>query len=149
MRLWVPFLAAALAGACSGEAVAPAASHPATTSSAPHAGATIPPQDDSGDWLRPAKDLSSSRFSGLTEITAESVKQLGVKMTFSTGVVKGHEAAPLVVNGTMFIVTPYPNFLYALDLTKPGAPLKWKYEPKPLLASQGVACCDVVNRGAV
>ena len=48
----------------------------------------------------------------------------------------------------MFVVTPYPNILYALDLTKPGAPLKWKHEPKPLAAAQGVACCDTVNRGA-
>jgi PQQ-dependent dehydrogenase (methanol/ethanol family) len=45
-------------------------------------------------------------------------------------------------------VTPYPNILFALDLTKPDAPLKWKYEPKPAAAAQGVACCDVVNRGA-
>jgi PQQ-dependent dehydrogenase (methanol/ethanol family) len=48
----------------------------------------------------------------------------------------------------MYIVTPYPNYLYALDLTQPGAPLKWKYEPKPAAAAQGVACCDHVNRGA-
>ena len=48
----------------------------------------------------------------------------------------------------MFIVTPYPNIVYALDLTKPGAPLKWSYQPHPEPASQGVACCDVVNRGA-
>ena len=26
--------------------------------------------------------------------------------------------------------------------------MKWKYEPKPEPAAQGVACCDVVNRGA-
>ena len=30
-----------------------------------------------------------------------------------------------------------------------GAPVKWKYSPQPAPASQGVACCDVVNRGAV
>jgi PQQ-dependent dehydrogenase (methanol/ethanol family) len=45
------------------------------------------------------------------------------------------------------VVTAYPNIVYALDLTKPGAPLKWKFAPKPAPASQGVACCDVVNRG--
>jgi lanthanide-dependent methanol dehydrogenase len=33
-------------------------------------------------------------------------------------------------------------------LTKPGAPLKWVYKPHPERAAQGVACCDVVNRGA-
>ncbi len=49
----------------------------------------------------------------------------------------------------MFVVTPYPNVLYALDLTRAGAPVRWKYEPKPAAAAQGVACCDVVNRGVV
>jgi PQQ-dependent dehydrogenase (methanol/ethanol family) len=104
--------------------------------------------DDSGDWIRAAKDYSSSRFAALDQITAGNVSQLGVRLTFSTGVVAGHEAAPLVVNGTMFVVTPWPNTLYALDLTRPGAPVKWAYEPKPLAAAKGVACCDVVNRGA-
>jgi lanthanide-dependent methanol dehydrogenase len=84
----------------------------------------------------------------LTEINVENVKNLQVAFTFSTGVNKGQEAAPLIVGGTMYIVSPYPNILYALDLTKEGAPMKWKYEPKPEPAAQGVACCDVVNRGA-
>jgi PQQ-dependent dehydrogenase (methanol/ethanol family) len=47
----------------------------------------------------------------------------------------------------MYVITPFPNHVYALDLSKAGAPLKWKYDPKPLPAAQGVACCDVVNRG--
>jgi PQQ-dependent dehydrogenase (methanol/ethanol family) len=49
----------------------------------------------------------------------------------------------------MFIVGPYPNPLFALDLTKPGAPLKWRFDPVQEPAAQGVACCDTVNRGAV
>ena len=101
-----------------------------------------------GNWVLPAKDYASTRFSELDQINRDSAKQLGVKVTFSTGFVRGHEAAPLVVNDTMYVVTPFPNVLYALDLRKPGAPVKWKYEPKPLAAAQGVACCDVVNRGA-
>ncbi len=108
-----------------------------------------PAPDETGDWIRPAKDYASTRFSALDQITRDSVKQLGVKATFSTGYLRGHEAAPLVVNGTMFVVTPFPNVLYALDLTAPGAPVKWRFEPKPVAAAQGVACCDVVNRGAV
>jgi PQQ-dependent dehydrogenase (methanol/ethanol family) len=104
---------------------------------------------DTGDWIRPGKDEASTRFSELNQITRDSVRQLGPKVVFSTGYLRGHEAAPLVVNGTMYIITPFPNVLYALDLAKPGAPVKWKYEPKPLAAAQGVACCDVVNRGAV
>ena len=30
----------------------------------------------------------------------------------------------------------------------PAAKPRWKYDPKPAPQSQGVACCDVVNRGA-
>jgi PQQ-dependent dehydrogenase (methanol/ethanol family) len=107
--------------------------------------AVIPPED--GQWTMAAKDYASTRFSGLDEINAANVRQLKVAFTFSTGVNKGHEAAPLVVGDTMYVVTPYPNDVYALDLTKPGAPAKWRYSPQPAPASQGVACCDVVNRG--
>src|SRR5947199_544793 len=110
--------------------------------------AAAAPADD-GQWIMPAKNFASTRYSELTEINTDNVKNLQVAFTFSTGVNKGHEAAPLVVGTTMYIVSPYPNILYALDLAKPGAPMKWKFEPKPEPASQGVACCDVVNRGAV
>jgi PQQ-dependent dehydrogenase (methanol/ethanol family) len=105
-----------------------------------------PPED--GQWTMPAKDYASTRYSGLGEITTGNVKDLKLAWSFSTGFLGGHEAAPLVVGGTMYVVTPFPNYLYALDLTKPGAPAKWTYKPKPDAASQGVACCDVVNRGA-
>jgi lanthanide-dependent methanol dehydrogenase len=115
--------------------------------SLPKPPASAAPPDDA-QWTMPAKNYASTRYSELTEINVENVKNLQVAFTFSTGVNKGQEAAPLIVGGTMYIVSPYPNILYALDLTKEGAPMKWKYEPKPEPAAQGVACCDVVNRGA-
>jgi PQQ-dependent dehydrogenase (methanol/ethanol family) len=68
--------------------------------------------------------------------------------TMSTGIPNGHEGGPLVVGGTLYIVTPYPNNLIALDLTKPGFPQKWIFQPHPDITSVGIACCDVVNRGA-
>ena len=40
-----------------------------------------------------------------------------------------------------------PNHIYALDLTKEGAPIKWNYTPKPDKRAVPVACCDVVQRG--
>jgi PQQ-dependent dehydrogenase (methanol/ethanol family) len=104
---------------------------------------------DDGQWIMPAHDYASTRYSRLGQINAGNAAGLRLAWTFSTGVNRGHEAAPLVVNNTMYVVTPYPNILYALDLTKPGAPLKWKYDPAPASAAQGVACCDVVNRGAM
>jgi PQQ-dependent dehydrogenase (methanol/ethanol family) len=111
-------------------------------------GAQIQNQSDDGQWTMPAKNYASTRFSTLTEINTANVKNLKLDWTFSTGLTKGHEAAPLVVNNTMYVVTPWPNLLYALDLTKPGGPVKWTYSPHPSASSQGVACCDVVNRGA-
>src|SRR5215218_1599074 len=108
--------------------------------------AAAAPADD-GQWVMPAKNYASTRYSELDEINHGNVGKLQVAFTFSTGINKGHEAAPLVVGNTMYIVTPYPNILYALHLTKPGAPMKWRFEPNPEPASQGVACCDVVNRG--
>jgi lanthanide-dependent methanol dehydrogenase len=106
------------------------------------------PADD-GQWLMPAKNYASTRYSELSEINTENVGNLQIAFTFSVGVNRGQEAPPLVANNTMYVLAPYPNVLYALDLTKPGAPPKWKYEPKPESAAQGVACCDVVNRGPV
>ena len=102
-----------------------------------------------GNWTMPARDYASTRFSPLDQVNGSNVAKLKVEFTFSTGVNRGQEAAPIVVGSTMYIVTPFPNVLYALDLSKPGAPQKWKYEPHPEPAAQGVACCDVVNRGAV
>src|SRR5436190_621042 len=36
----------------------------------------------------------------------------------------------------------------AVDLANPTGPLKFVYEPHPDPRSVGIACCDVVNRGA-
>jgi glucose dehydrogenase len=102
---------------------------------------------DDGRWTIAAKDYASTRYSGLDQITTSNVPDLRLAWTFSTGVLRGHEAAPIVAGTTMYLVTPHPNILYALDLAA-GGELRWKYEPKPSRAARGVACCDVVNRGA-
>jgi PQQ-dependent dehydrogenase (methanol/ethanol family) len=104
-------------------------------------------QDD-GQWVMPARDYASSRYSGLDEINLGNVSRLHAVWSFSTGLRTGHEAAPLVVGSTMYLVTPFPNYLFALDLTKPGAPAKWRFDPGAVGAAKGVACCDTVNRGA-
>ena len=112
--------------------------------------ATIPPfaSADDGQWTMAPKDYASTRFSQLREINLSNVDKLKAVTTFSTGMVRGHEASPLVVGDTMYLVTPFPNVLYALDLKQPGGATKWVYRPDPDPAAQGVACCDVVNRGA-
>jgi lanthanide-dependent methanol dehydrogenase len=121
---------------------------PSRASNAEQAAQAQSAQTEDGQWLMATKDYANTRFSALNQINAQNVNQLKLAWTFSTGGTRGEEAAPLVVGDTMYIVTPFPNYLYALDLTKPGAPMKWKYDPKPAASAQGVACCDVVNRGA-
>ena len=101
-----------------------------------------------GDWPLPGRDYAGTRYSPLGQITTANARNLRVAWTFSTGLVRGFEGQPLVVNNTMYVVTPYPNYVYALDLTRQGGPVKWAYKPVTDPASQGVACCDVVNRGA-
>jgi len=101
-------------------------------------------QDDS-QWVMPAKNYANTRYSNLSQINTANVGQLKTAWTFSVGSNHGQEAAPIVVDGTMYVVGAYPNEVFALDATT--GDLKWKYSPAVDPSSQGVACCDVVNRG--
>ncbi len=111
------------------------------------AAAATEPED--GQWTRPLKDYAGTRYSGLGQITAENVSDLQLVWSFDLGLGRGQQATPLVVNHTMYVVTSFPNLLYAFDLTQPGPEVRWMYDPEPARAAQGVACCDHVNRGAV
>ncbi|HEU0030069.1 MAG TPA: PQQ-dependent dehydrogenase, methanol/ethanol family [Kofleriaceae bacterium] len=102
---------------------------------------------DDGQWVMSSKDYANTRFSTLDQITAANVKSIKEVFMVPTGDDNGHEAAPLVVGDTMYIITPFPNRLIAVD-AKTGEK-KWTYEPKPDPAAQGVACCDQVSRGGM
>ena len=91
-------------------------------------------------------DYANTRYSKLDQINASNVKNLQVAWTFSTGVLRGHEGAPLVVGNMMYVHTPFPNIVYALDLDH-EAKIVWKYEPKQDPSVIPVMCCDTVNRG--
>jgi lanthanide-dependent methanol dehydrogenase len=98
------------------------------------------------DWVMPAGDYANQRYSELKQITAQNVKNMQVAWTFSTGVLRGHEGAPLVVGNVMYVHGPFPNPVYALDLNN-EAKILWKYEPKQDPNVIPVMCCDTVNRG--
>ena len=126
-----------------------------TQASTPAAGRTVagtriafPHARPAGEWHMPGGDYSNSRYSELSTITPANAAHLKVSWAFSTGVLRGHEGQPLVIDNTMYIVTPYPNVAYALDLTQPGQPVRWKFRPENSQKAVGLACCDVVNRGA-
>ena len=105
------------------------------------------PKEEDKQWTMQNKNYQSTRYSSLDSINTDNVKTLKVAWTFSTGVLRGHEGGPLVVGSTMYVHTPFPNIVYALDLTKEGAPIKWKYVPKQDPQVIPVACCDTVDRG--
>jgi lanthanide-dependent methanol dehydrogenase len=125
----------------------PQSKHEASGSGSIEGKLTAPAAAEDGQWLMAAKDYANTRYSALDQINTGNVANLREAWSFSTGATNGHEAAPLVVGDTMYVVTPFPNMLYALDL-KNGGTLKWSYDPKASPAAKGVACCDVVNRGA-
>jgi len=97
-------------------------------------------------WVLQTGDYTNQRYSKLDQINAGNVKDLKVAWTFSTGVLRGHEGSPLVIGDTMYLHTPFPNNVFALDLNEPGRIL-WKYEPKQDPSVIPVMCCDTVNRG--
>ena len=98
------------------------------------------------NWAMPTGNYANHRYSELNQINKDNVKDLQVAWTFSTGVLRGHEGGPLVIGDTMYIHTPFPNKVYAMDLNEEGA-IKWVYEPKQDPSVIPVMCCDTVNRG--
>lgn len=104
---------------------------------------------DARNWPMAPHDYANTRFSALDQINAGNVAALKLAWSFSLGADRGQEAAPLVIDGVMYVVGPYdgphPNQVFALDAA--SGELKWSYAPRPEPAAKGVACCDVVNRG--
>ena len=92
-----------------------------------------------------ANDMYNQRYSKLTQINAQNVGKMQVAWMFSTGVLRGHEGSPLVLNGMMYVHTPFPNKVFAIDLDTQK--IKWRYEPKQDAAVIPQMCCDTVYRG--
>ena len=102
---------------------------------------------NAANWVMPNGDYANTRYSELSQINKDNVKNLQVAWTFSTGVLRGHEGGPLVIGNMMYVHTPFPNIVYAIDLNDPGKRVVWKYEPKQDPNVIPVMCCDTVNRG--
>src|SRR4029079_7672462 len=85
IRWTLAALALALSGGCKPEPSKSTGSVTAKTGGAVVANGEVDLPADDGQWVRPAKDFASTRFSGLTEITTSNVKNLRTIATFSTG----------------------------------------------------------------
>ena len=101
---------------------------------------------DANNWVMWGRTYDGSRYSPLDQINKETVGNLQVAWTFSTGVLRGHEGGPLVIGDTMWIHTPVPNKVFSLNLN--DQTINWMYSPKQDEAvTVPVMCCDTVYRG--
>jgi alcohol dehydrogenase (cytochrome c) len=100
---------------------------------------------DPNNWAIWGGNYAGQRYSELDQITAENVGSLQVAWTFSTGVLRGHEGGPMVIGNTLYVHTPFPNKVFAMNLE--DQTIKWMYEPKQDPNVIPVMCCDTVNRG--
>ena len=100
---------------------------------------------NSKNWAMQAGDMFNQRYSKLNQINKGNVGKMQVAWTFSTGVLRGHEGSPLVIDGMMYLHSPFPNKVFAIDLD--SQKIVWKYEPKQDPAVIPQMCCDTVNRG--
>src|SRR5262245_35780585 len=79
---------------------------------------------EAGNWLMYRRTYDSWGYSPLARITARNVVDLVPVWTASTGTTEGHQAPPIVIDGIMFVTTPF-NQVLAFE-AKTGE-LLWRY----------------------
>ncbi len=102
-------------------------------------------EKDPNQWVMWGGQYSGTRYSELNQINSKNAQDLQVAWTFSTGVLRGHEGGPLIIGDTMYLHTPFPNKVFAINLN--DQTIKWEYSPTQDPDVIPVMCCDTVNRG--
>ena len=101
---------------------------------------------DANNWAMYGRGYDNTRFSPLSQITAQNAAQLKLAFAYQLGSLRSNEATPIVIGDTMYVSTSWgPKYVYALD-AKTGQK-KWRYEPDIPDDVMQYGCCDVVNRG--
>ena len=98
------------------------------------------------NWSMQEGNYQGWRYSPLSQINRDNVKNLSVAWQFSTGQLRGHEGSALVIGNRMYLQTPHPDILFAIDLSHPGQ-IVWEYDANSAPDAIPAACCDLVNRG--
>src|SRR5579871_4600081 len=110
-------------------------------------GAQASSQTQRGEWGAYGHDALGSRYSPLDQITRENVKGLEVAWTYRTGDTTHtrqpakFEATPLMVDGTLYLSTPFARVI-ALDPVTGKE--KWTFDPH---TDRGMNWGDWANRG--
>lgn len=101
-------------------------------------------QAPGGDWRSSNYNSTSNRYSPLEQITRDNVSQLERVWSFHlkpaayTGRLREDEAIPLVINGTMYLSSPY-GAVHALDATTGAEKWTFKLPNNDLPAKRGIA----------
>ena len=103
---------------------------------------------DPSQWVMPNANYAGWNYSPLDQINVDNVEQLTMAWTMQLGIQDSYEPSPLVIGDTMYIVTPKPNYVYALDLVRQGV-IKWEFRPEipDLETTVTSACCGAQSRG--
>jgi quinohemoprotein ethanol dehydrogenase len=99
---------------------------------------------DRENWITHGRTYSEERYSPLAYIHDGNVNQLELLWSFPTGLTRGHEATPIVVEGVLYFTGPW-SVVFAVD-ARTGKQL-WRYDPQVPKETGKKGCCDVVNRG--
>src|SRR5215469_6083144 len=94
------------------------------------------------NWLTYSGTTLSQRYSRLSEITPQNVKNLQLQWIYQAASLEKFEATPLVVNGTLYTVQA-PNDIIALDAATGRTFWNFSYKPSP----KARPCCGHINRG--
>ena len=96
------------------------------------------------EWLSTGLDYGVNRFSPLDQITTANVGKLGLAWSYALGSTRGVEATPVVVDGVMYVTTPW-SIVHAIN-ARTGENI-WTFDSQSPRGQGYKLCCDVVNRG--
>ena len=96
---------------------------------------------DARNWITAGGHYDNAHFSALTQIDRASVARLVPRWTFHSGLRGGFETTPLVIDGVMYVTTPYDDVV-ALDAV--SGTVRWRYHH----VLRHKPCCGPANRGA-
>ena len=94
------------------------------------------------NWLTYSGSYNGQRYSTLSQITPENVKNIELQWIFQARSLEKFEATPLVVNGILYTVQA-PNDIIALDALTGRIFWTYSYTPGP----KSRPCCGRINRG--
>ena len=95
------------------------------------------------DWPLHGRTSDAQHYSPLDQINRDTVGRLGLAWALDLDTDRGQEATPILVDGTLYIVSAY-DVVLAVD-ARTGKP-RWSYDPQ-VRAASARSCCGPVSRG--